>query len=547
MRVLGRAVSAMLLGLALAGLGCKDVPVAPAGLHYAANPATYTVGKAITPNTPTSTGGAIDSYAVTPALPAGLALDAKSGILSGTPTTATAVATYTVTGTNAAGSTTASLSLTVVASLAITAQPADQAVLVGQTATFSVTATSGGTISYQWQKDGAAITGATAAAYTTPATVLADNGSAFSVVVTDSLGGSVTSKNALLTVTAGGPGTFTATGSLALGRTYHTATRLQSGKVLLAGGTDLSASLQTAELYDPATGTFAPTGSLVNARQKHTATLLADGRVLLVGGIVGAGGSTTLTTAELYDPATGTFALTTGNPVAARSEHTATLLPSGKVLIVSGRDQAAYVASAELFDPATGTFVLTGAPLAARATHTATLLPSGKVLVAGGFRAGALATAELFDPAGGTNGTFSATGNLATARAQHTATLLGTGQVLLVGGASTLVAELFDPAAASGVGAFAPTGSLGTARAAGHVAALLPSGMVLIAGGIGAGSPAPVLASAELFDPAAATFAATGSLAAAREHATATVLTSGKVLVAAGDTGTVLATVEIYY
>ena len=88
---------------------------------------------------------------------------------------------------------------------AITAQPQDTTVTEGQSATFSVTATGTDPLSYQWRRDGANIAGATSSSYTTPATVLADSGASFSVVVSNSAG-SVTSSEAVLTVTAGGGG-----------------------------------------------------------------------------------------------------------------------------------------------------------------------------------------------------------------------------------------------------------------------------------------------------------------------------------------------------
>jgi hypothetical protein len=86
---------------------------APSALSYSSNPATYTKDTAITSNTPTNTGGAVVSYAVSPALPAGLTLNTSSGIISGTPTTFAAAVNYTITATNTGGSTTASVSITV--------------------------------------------------------------------------------------------------------------------------------------------------------------------------------------------------------------------------------------------------------------------------------------------------------------------------------------------------------------------------------------------------------------------------------------------------
>jgi hypothetical protein len=88
--------------------------VAPSSLSYSSNPATYAKDVAIPDNSPTSSGGAVVSYAVSSALPAGLTLNASTGVISGTPTTLTAVANYTVTATNTGGSTTAALNLAVV-------------------------------------------------------------------------------------------------------------------------------------------------------------------------------------------------------------------------------------------------------------------------------------------------------------------------------------------------------------------------------------------------------------------------------------------------
>ncbi len=189
------------------------------------------------------------------------------------------------------------------------------------------------------------------------------------------------------------------TGSLTTTRQFHTATLLPNGKVLVAGGWNYPGYtnyLASAELYDPATGTWTATGSMAAARTNHTATLLPTGQVLVAGGIASAG---TLASAELYDPATGTWT-TTGSLTTARWSHTATLLPNGKVLVAGG----GYGDSAELYDPATGSWTATGSLAQTRQSHTATLLPNGMVLVAGGYSypTGDVASAELYDPASGT-------------------------------------------------------------------------------------------------------------------------------------------------
>jgi N-acetylneuraminic acid mutarotase len=290
-------------------------------------------------------------------------------------------------------------------------------------------------------------------------------------------------------------------------RREHTATLLQNGKVLVAGGfNNAIGEVATAELYDPTTGTWTNTGNLSIARHGHTATLLPNGKVLVAGGY---NEVQTLAQAELYDPATGTWT-NTGHLNDTRGHHTATLLPNGKLLVAGGyiytNGQSQYLSSAELYDPASGTWTLTGSLTITRSSHTATLLPNGNVLVAGGRNDDrVLSIAELYDPL---SGSWATTGSLSQRRYVHTATLLSTGKVLVAGGHALDVfdgsppgiasyalkrTELYDPT----LGTWTAAGRLTTGREQ-HTATLLPVGQVLVTGGYS--SRDTTLGSAELFD-----------------------------------------------
>jgi N-acetylneuraminic acid mutarotase len=348
------------------------------------------------------------------------------------------------------------------------------------------------------------------------------------------------------TALAAGPN-WTNTGNLNQGRQSHTATLLPNGKVLIAGGNDGNRSFKSAELYDPATGRWSRTSDLNADRDSHTATLLPNGKVLVAGGFSCGPPPQScfaLTSAELYDPATGIWTVT-GSLNTARNGHNATLLPNGKVLVVSGDINGK---SAELYDAATGIWSPTGSLNLSRYSYTLTLLSNGKVLVAGGAddsQTTVFNSAELYDPA---TGLWSSTGNLVTARAQHTATLLTSGKVMVAGGfidyslgSVTDRAELYDPT----TGLWSSTGNLNRGRAF-HVATLLTTGKVLVAGGFFVDGFPNITNRAELYDPTTGIWSNTTSLNAGRRFFMATLLLNGKVIAAGGNGFNAANTSELY-
>lgn len=277
---------------------------------------------------------------------------------------------------------------------------------------------------------------------------------------------------------------------------------------------------------------------MLQTRSEHTATVLPGGKLLVVGGRSAMG---SLATAEVYDPATRTWS-STGSLAQARTGHTATLLNNGKVLVTGGRATAGPLASAEVYNPATGTWSPTSALSEARSDHVATLLSDGKVLVAGGkdSMGAALASAKLYDPA---TGTWSPAGSLNQGRSDHTATVLPNGKVLVTGGKNSAGSldstPVYDPVTKL----WSAASSLAHART-GHTATVLSDGGLLVTGG---SDPAGHLASAEIFAPAVGAWSPTGSLHRVRGDHTATILPGGRVLVTGGrDTNGPLGSAEVY-
>jgi len=346
-------------------------------------------------------------------------------------------------------------------------------------------------------------------------------------------------------VAAASTGTWTNTGSLLVRQDYSDEILLANGKVLVIDPAGASA-----EIYDPATGVWTATAGLRIARFSFSTTLLADGRVLVAGGWNSQ--SDYLTSAEVYNPQTDTWT-PTGAMNHPRGHHIGTLLPNGNVLVTGGIDVFTSVtATAEVYNSDTGAWTLTGPLSSGRSDYLSTLLPNGKVLVAGGFSAHGLylTNCELYDP---NSGKWTNTGPLNVARTatrtgHSTATLLPDGKVLAAGGnvyqenanGTLASAELFDPAS----GTWTMTDSLPGPRSD-HTATLLLTGKVLVAGGTDGTTN---LSSAVLYDPANGSWTTTTSLLAAHEDHGASLLPNGTVLVMGGNDTTSFPTAkaEVY-
>jgi PKD repeat protein len=352
------------------------------------------------------------------------------------------------------------------------------------------------------------------------------------LIVTDSGGNLSSEVTGIVSVAKSG---VTSTGSMIEARADFAASVLDNGMVLVTGGSpgrnvDIS---QTAEIYNPATGFWRYTLSpMTTGRTSHTSTKLPDGRVLIVGGLNG----NILASAEIFDPKSETFTPT--SPMFyAHTQHRSILLPNGKVLVVAGS-----TAQCEIYDPLADTWSPAGQLPYAATRLDAALLPDGTVIAAGGYNypdsGSPSAFVNLYDP---TTNTWRSLAPMLVSRLDHTLTVLPDGRVLIVAGTDSNYTlnsvEIYDPTAGAN-GQSQLTDALVDDRRA-HSATLLPNGDVLVAGGYqgdpGVGQAGQLcLASVQVFQHLSHTWSPVQLMTTSHSEHIASLLLTGKVLVAGG-------------
>jgi len=340
------------------------------------------------------------------------------------------------------------------------------------------------------------------------------------------------------------PGRWVALPRMSVPRIGFSATLLYDGRVLIVGGrtqrfADSPDGTPTAsvDVFDPANRSFKSAASLGTGRDGHTATLLPSGKVLVAGGDPGG-------TAEIYDPAFDSWTLTA--PMNSRRyDHAAVLIPGGRVLITGGtatqtvgispHGAAPATLPAEIYDPASDSWTVAATPAFDRPEYpTATALRDGRVLVVGGQNMygstdESRERSEVYNPLSNT-WSETAVETRAGARQYHTATLLQDGEVLVAGGIrdgrSNAWAVVYNPVSNS----WTRVANMNVARC-GHGAQLLAGGKVLL---FGSGCWSDMSATAEEFDPTSNHWFEVASLANPRGDIVSVRLAGGEVLALGG-------------
>lgn len=364
-------------------------------------------------------------------------------------------------------------------------------------------------------------------------------------------------------------GDFTRALNMTTPRFIHRTAKLADGRVLLTGGETANAPAavitNSVDIFNPADNTVTPGPPMTVKRWSHTATTLADGRVLVTGGRTGstAANGVVLATAEIYDPATNTWTETASPMNVARRSHTATLMQDGRVLVAGGGNgvvttTSAAIQSAEIFDPAAGTFTLIGDMITKRSAHSATLMAGGTILITGGSAGnGTLfptTAAEIFNPVGNT---FTSVGPMNFPHLAQNPGQLRDGRLIQpssyynnthtsAGGVITAESEIYNPATQL----FTPIEPMFKKRIDIGAIGLL-DGSLLVAGGVTTSPSYPSIfqSSSEVYNPANGHWNVSGIMSSGRDEFSGLLLNDGRAMISGGfvSPGAVLLnSVEIY-
>ncbi len=342
---------------------------------------------------------------------------------------------------------------------------------------------------------------------------------------------------------------FEAVGPPSVTRNIHGAALLPDGRVLLAGGNNISGQPvvhDSIEIFDPATDQFTNGGRMLTARQTFTPVVLDDGRLLLAGGATETGATAA---AEIYDPVSRSSE-PTGSMTVPRVFYGVATLDDGRVLIIGG-GAGADRATAEAYDPGTGKFARVGSvPGMSAEAEPKVATVGGRVFVFADQRG------WEFDPSAGEFRQLDTPGGLTVlAPLPELPTVLSDGLILLTGGAlaqpgadpraphiALRSAALFDPQS----GDIVWRGSMGVPRTK-HQVVLLDDGRVLIAGGTSDTQLGVVYESAEIFDPVTRTFSQAASMLEPRIWHSMTLLPDGRVLVVGTGQQPHVSGADVYY
>lgn len=312
---------------------------------------------------------------------------------------------------------------------------------------------------------------------------------------------------------------WNSTGLLSQARGQHTASLLPNGKIMVAGGTDGTVTLASAELLDPSTSTWVSAGTMTYSRSNHTATMMPNGNILVAGGYTQGVTTGSISGTDIYFPSENTWVRTTPMNM-ARQSHSAVMIPrgpyGGQILVIGGYSNDRYLNTMERYDPVSSSWTtLSTTLITKRSLHSTLMLHNGNILICGGVNGteGTLNSCETVII--GEDGTFTvqAAPALNQKRHSHTATLLRDGRVVITGG-NNGAGEIRWQNIIDGGARSAPTSERSTIDANGNVTSW-------------------TMGSNNLY----ADFATGQELIFGRQNHTATLLPNGKVLVLGGVTG----------